>query len=90
MALFDSSDSPRQLGRKVIRDESDDTCGDVGRWVFAVTGDGRTQELANEPIRGLAADGRGGCAIIGDIRCADGRMGNRRYERVRTFVLYGC
>ena len=34
--------------------------------LFAVTGDGRTQEFAKQPIRGLAADGRGGAlAIVG-------------------------
>jgi hypothetical protein len=34
--------------------------------VFAVTGDGRTQEIAGQPIRGLAPDGRGGAlAIVG-------------------------
>ena len=41
----------------------------VATWsdgLFAVTGNGRTQELANQPIRGLAADGRGGAlAIVG-------------------------
>jgi hypothetical protein len=37
-----------------------------GDGLFAVTGDGRTQEIANEPVRGLAADGRGGAlAIVG-------------------------
>ena len=28
-----------------------------GDGLFAVTGDGRTQEIANEPVRGLAPDG---------------------------------
>ncbi len=41
----------------------------VATWadgLFAVTGDGRTQELANQPVRGLAPDGRGGAlAIVG-------------------------
>jgi hypothetical protein len=37
-----------------------------GDGVFAVTGDGRTQEIANQPVRGLAPDGRGGAlAIVG-------------------------
>jgi hypothetical protein len=37
-----------------------------GEGLFAVTGEGRTQEIANEPVRGLAADGRGGAlAIVG-------------------------
>jgi hypothetical protein len=37
-----------------------------GSGLFAVSGDGRTQELANEPVRGLAGDGCGGAlAIVG-------------------------
>jgi hypothetical protein len=37
-----------------------------GDGLFAVTGDGRTQEIANQPVRGLASDGRGGAlAIVG-------------------------
>ncbi|MGO8670349.1 MAG: WD40/YVTN/BNR-like repeat-containing protein [Capsulimonadaceae bacterium] len=37
-----------------------------GDGLFAVTGDGRTQEMANQPVRGLAPDGRGGAlAIVG-------------------------
>ena len=37
-----------------------------GDGLFAVTGDGCTQEIANQPVRGLAADGRGGAlAIVG-------------------------
>jgi hypothetical protein len=41
----------------------------VATWsdgLFAVTGDGRTQEIASQPVRGLAPDGRGGVlAIVG-------------------------
>jgi len=41
----------------------------VATWddgLFAVTGDERTQEIANQPVRGLAPDGRGGAlAIVG-------------------------
>jgi len=41
----------------------------VATWndgLFVVTGNGRTQEIANQPIRGLATDGRGGAlAIVG-------------------------
>jgi hypothetical protein len=41
----------------------------VATWeegLFVVSGDGRTQEISNEPVRGLAADGRGGAlAIVG-------------------------
>jgi len=41
----------------------------VATWddgLFAVTGDARTQEIATQPVRGLAPDGRGGAlAIIG-------------------------
>jgi hypothetical protein len=37
-----------------------------GNGLFAVTGNGRTQELANQPVRGLAPDGCGGAlAIVG-------------------------
>jgi hypothetical protein len=37
-----------------------------GDGLFAVTGDERTREIANQPVRGLAADGRGGAlAIVG-------------------------
>ncbi len=37
-----------------------------GDGLFAVTGDGRTQEIANQPVRGLAPDGLGGAlAIVG-------------------------
>jgi hypothetical protein len=66
-----------------------------GDGLFAVTGDGRTQEIANQPVKGLAPDGRGGAlAIVGRHslrrRALSGRMGNRRYEGVRAFVLYGC
>ncbi len=35
-----------------------------GDGLFAVTGDGRTQEIANQPVRGLAPDGRGGALAI--------------------------
>ena len=37
-----------------------------GDGLFAVTGDGRAQEIANQSVRGLAPDGRGGAlAIVG-------------------------
>ncbi len=37
-----------------------------GDGLFAVTGDGRRQEIADQPVRGLAPDGRGGTlAIVG-------------------------
>ena len=39
----------------------------VATWrdgLFAVTGDERTQEIPNQPIRGLASDGRGGALVI--------------------------
>jgi len=37
-----------------------------GDGLFAVTGNGRTQEILNQPVRGLAPDGRGGAlAIVG-------------------------
>lgn len=41
----------------------------VATWregLHAVTGDGRAQEISNQPVRGLAPDGRGGAlAIVG-------------------------
>ncbi|HEY1764152.1 MAG TPA: hypothetical protein VGF85_04455 [Opitutaceae bacterium] len=37
-----------------------------GDGLFTFTGDGRTQEIENQPVRGLAPDGRGGAlAIVG-------------------------
>ena len=37
-----------------------------GDGLFAVTGDERTQEIQNQPVRGLTPDGRGGAlAIVG-------------------------
>ncbi len=37
-----------------------------GDGLFAITGDGHTQEIAHQPVRGLAPDGRGGAlAIVG-------------------------
>jgi hypothetical protein len=37
-----------------------------GDGLFRVTSDGRSQEIANQPVRGLAPDGRGGAlAIVG-------------------------
>ena len=37
-----------------------------GEGLFAITGAGRTQEIADRPVRGLAPDGRGGAlAIVG-------------------------
>ncbi len=37
-----------------------------GEGLFAITGDGRTQEIANQRVRGLAPDGRDGAlAIVG-------------------------
>ena len=39
-----------------------------GDGLFAVTGDGRAQEIANQSVRGLAPDGRGGALAIVDGR----------------------
>jgi hypothetical protein len=39
----------------------------VATWadgLFVVSGDGRTQEIANHPVRGLAPDGRGGAIAV--------------------------
>lgn len=37
-----------------------------GDGLFSVTGEGRTQEFANQPVRGLVSDGRGGVLAIVD------------------------
>jgi hypothetical protein len=41
----------------------------VATWadgLFVISGDGRTQEIANHPVRGLAPDGRGGAIAVVD------------------------
>ena len=81
--------------RKVIRDETDDTCGNVGRW--AVRRHRRWAYARDcEPSRQRARTGwTRQCAshcrptFTAQTR-TQRRLGNRRYERVRTFVLYGC
>jgi len=35
-----------------------------GDGLFAVTGETRRQEIANQPVRGLAPDGHGGALVI--------------------------
>ena len=50
----------------MIRDKPTILVATWGDGLFAITGDGRTQEIANQRVRGLAPDGRGGAlAIVG-------------------------
>ncbi len=67
MALFDNSDSPRQRGeRGQAVTKPTILVATWGDGLFAVSGDRRTQEIANQPVRWLAPDGRGGAlAIVG-------------------------
>jgi hypothetical protein len=53
----------------------------VGTWddgLFAIAGDERTQEFANQPVRGLAPDGAGGALVIvgGHSLCRRAPRGN--------------
>jgi hypothetical protein len=67
MARFNNSDSPQQLGEGGYSVTKPTIL--VATWsegLFAITSDERTQEIANQPVRGLARDGRGGAlAIVG-------------------------
>src|SRR5882762_6877672 len=66
MALFNNSDRHRQLRGRYSVTKPTILVATWGDGVFAVTGDGRTQEIANQPVRGLAPDGRrGALAIVG-------------------------
>jgi hypothetical protein len=63
MALFKTLTTGRERGSVMKLTILVATWGDG---LFAVTGDVRTQEFANQPVRGLAPDGRGGAlAIVG-------------------------
>jgi hypothetical protein len=68
MALCDNFDNLRQRaeGRQSVTKPTI-LVATWGDGLFAVTGEGRrTQEIANQPVRGLAPDGRGGAlAIVG-------------------------
>jgi len=60
-----------------------------GDGLFAVTGDGSTQEIANQPVRGLARmDAAVHSPLLAGIRCAGvhrARMANRRLRASSSF-----
>jgi hypothetical protein len=67
----------------------------VATWrdgLFAVTGDGSTQEIANQPVRGLASDGRGGALAIVGPHSLRRRSPNAEWTTVATseFELSCC
>src|ERR1700682_214476 len=63
-----------------------------GDGLFAVTGDGSTQEIANQPVRGLAPDGRGGALAIVDRHSLRRRAPSGEWATVATseFGLSCC
>ena len=63
-----------------------------GNGLFAVTGDGRTQEIANRPVRGLAPDGRGGVLAIVGRDSLRRRVPSGEWETIATseFELSCC
>jgi hypothetical protein len=63
-----------------------------GDGLFAVTGDGRTQEIANQPVRGLAPDGRGGTLAIVGLHSLRRRARSGEWATVATseFELSCC
>ena len=67
----------------------------VATWehgLFAVTGEKHTQEIANQPVRGLAPDGRGGALAIVDRHSLRRRARNGEWAIVATsdFELSCC
>jgi hypothetical protein len=67
----------------------------VATWrdgLFAVTEDGTTQEIANQPVRGLAPDGRGGALAIVGQHSLRRRAPNAEWTTVATseFELSCC
>jgi hypothetical protein len=67
----------------------------VATWrdgLFAVTADGRTQEIANQPVRGLTPDGRGGALAIVGRHSLRRRAPNGEWTTVTTseFELSCC
>jgi hypothetical protein len=58
-----------------------------GDGLFAVTGDERTQELANQVVRGLAPDGRGGALAIVSGHSLRWRSPNGEWATVATSEL---
>jgi hypothetical protein len=63
-----------------------------GDGLFAVTGDGRRQEIADQSVRGLARDGRGGALAIVDGRSLRRRAPSGEWATVATseFELSCC
>ena len=63
-----------------------------GDGLFAVTGDGSAQEIANQPTRGLAPDGRGGALAIVDRHSLRRRAPSGAWATVATseFELSCC
>jgi hypothetical protein len=63
-----------------------------GDGLFAVTGDECTQEIANQPVRGLAPDGRGGAIAIVGRHSLRRRAPNGEWATVATseFELSCC
>ncbi len=63
-----------------------------GHGLFAVTGDGTKQEIANQPVRGLAPDGRGGALAIVDGHSLRRRAPGAEWATVATseFELSCC
>jgi photosystem II stability/assembly factor-like uncharacterized protein len=67
----------------------------VSTWddgLFAVTGDGRMHEVANQPVRGLAPDGRGGALAIVGRHSLRRRAANGEWATIATskFELSCC
>ena len=63
-----------------------------GEGLFAVTGDGRTQEIANQSVRGLAPDGLGGALAIVERHSLRRRAPSGEWATVATseFELSCC
>jgi hypothetical protein len=63
-----------------------------GNGLFAVTGEARRQEIANQPVRGLASDGHGGALVIVDGHVLRRRAPNGEWITVATseFELACC
>ena len=63
-----------------------------GDGLFAVSGDGRTQEFANQSVRGLAPDGRGGALAIvgGHALCRRAPKGEWATVATSEFELSCC
>jgi hypothetical protein len=63
-----------------------------GDGLFAVTGDARTQEIANQPVRGLTPDGRGGALAIVGQHSLRRRAPNGEWATIATseFELSCC